>query len=69
MLSKILEKNLDEDTAARGGLFFIQVDQRKYMPANSVVAEKMAKEASDVAQSVCFVAMDGLVVFGKRLFK
>jgi hypothetical protein len=69
MLGEILEQNLDENTAARGGFFFIQVNQRKHMPTNCIVTEDVAKEASNVAQSVRFVAMDGLVVFGERLLK
>jgi hypothetical protein len=69
MLGEVLEKNLDENTAARGGFFFIQVNQRKHMPANSIITEDVAEEASNVAQSVCFVAMDGLVVFGEGLLK
>jgi hypothetical protein len=69
MLSKVLEKDLDEDTAARSCLLLIQVDQRKHMPAYSIIAKNMAKEASNVAQSVCFVAMDCLIIFGEGLFE
>jgi hypothetical protein len=69
MLGEVLEQNFDEDTAAGGCFFLVQMNQRKYMPADSIIAENMAKEASNVAQSVCFVAMDGLVIFGKCLLK
>lgn len=69
MLGEILEQNLDENTATRGGFFFIQMNQRKHMPPDSIVTKDMAKEPSNVAQSVCLIAMDGLVVFGEGFFK
>jgi hypothetical protein len=60
-----LEENLDEDTAAGCGLLFIEVNHRQDMPTNSIVADQVAKELCDVAEAVCFITMDGIIVFGK----
>lgn len=39
------------------------------VPANRVGAEHVPKETGDVPESVCFVAMDGIVVLRKGGFK
>lgn len=39
------------------------------MPANRVIANHMAEEAGNIAESVCLVAMDGVVVLGKCSFE
>ena len=49
VLGEILKENLDKNTAARGSFFLVQVDQRKHVPANTIVTKDMAKESSNVA--------------------
>lgn len=66
MFSQVLEQNLDEDTTARGSLFLVEVDHRQDVPSNGVVADEMSEEPCNVAQTVGFVAVDGVVVFGER---
>lgn len=39
------------------------------MPTNSVSAKHMAKEASDIPQTVGLVAMNGFIVFGEGGFE
>lgn len=65
VLSKVLEQNLDEDTAARGGFLFVEMNHRKNMPADGIVADHVSEETSDVTQTVCLVAVNRVVVFGK----
>lgn len=69
MLPQILEENLDENTTTRRRFFFVQVNDRHDMPADGVSAEHMTKEPRNVAQTVGFVAMNRVVVFGKRRLK
>lgn len=69
MLRHVLEQNLDENTAARGSLFLVQVDNGQDMPANCVAAQDMTKEASNVAEAVRLVPVNRLVVLGKRLLE
>jgi hypothetical protein len=59
---KILKKNLDEDSATRGGLVLIQVDNGHDMPSNGIGTEEMAEEACYVSKTIRFISMDGLVV-------
>jgi hypothetical protein len=66
VLCKILEQDLDEDTAAGGGFLFVKMDHREDMPANGIVADHMSEEARNVAQTIRLVTVDGIVVFGKR---
>jgi len=67
--NEVLEEDLDEDTATRCCFLLIEMHNRKNMPANSIGAEHMTEEASDISESVRFVAVDSIVVFHKRGFK
>lgn len=69
ILCKVLEQNFDEDTAAGCGFLFVEMNHRQDMPTDRVVADEMAKELGNVAQFVCFVTMDGIVVLGKGSLK
>lgn len=65
ILRKVLEQDLDEDTAAGCGLLFVEMNHGQDMPTNRVVADEVTEELGNVAQFVCFVTMDGIVVLGK----
>lgn len=39
------------------------------MPADGVVADHVSEETRDIAQAVCFVAMDSVIVVGKCSLK
>jgi hypothetical protein len=39
ILCQVLEEDLDEDTAAGGGLLFVKMDDRQNMPADGIVAD------------------------------
>lgn len=69
VLSEVLEEDLDEDTATGCRLLLIHVDDRHDMPANRVGADHVAEEASNVAESVCLVAVDCVVVLGECSFE
>lgn len=64
-LCQILKQNFNEDTTTRCSLFFIQVDHGKDVPPDSISTDQMAKESCDVAQSICFISMNRIVVFRK----
>jgi hypothetical protein len=66
---KILEEDLDEDTAAAGCFFFVEMDYGEDVPAYGVGAEHVAEEAGDVSETICFVAVDCIIVFGERCFE
>jgi hypothetical protein len=68
-LGEILKKNLDEDTTAGGGFLFIQMNDRQYVPSDGVGANEMTKKARNVSQSVSFVSMNGVIIFGKRILE
>jgi hypothetical protein len=65
VLCKILEENLDENTAAGGCFLLIHMNHRQNMPANGVIAKHMSKEACNVPQTVRLVAVNSVVVFGE----
>lgn len=69
VLSKILEQNLDENTAAGGGFLLVEMDHRKDMPADGIIADHVSKETSDIAQAICLVAVNRVVVFSKGSLK
>jgi hypothetical protein len=64
-----LEQDLDEDTATGSSFVFIQMNDRKHVPTDCIGSQQMAEEAGNVAQAVCLVPMDSIVVLGKRLFE
>lgn len=65
ILCEVLEQDFDEDTAAGCGLLFVEMNHRQDMPTNRIVANEVAEELGNVAQFVCFITMDGIVVLGK----
>jgi hypothetical protein len=64
-----LKQDLDEDTAARGGFLFVEMDYREHMPAKSICRQQMSEKASDVSKAIRLVAMDGVVVIGEGLLE
>jgi hypothetical protein len=69
MLSQVLEKDLDENTAARRCFLLVQVYDRHYVPANGVVADHMSEETRDIAQAIGFIPVNRIVVFRERRLK
>jgi hypothetical protein len=69
VLGEVLEQDLNEDAAAGRGFLFVEVNHRQDMPTKGIVAEQMSKEPRDVAETICFVAVNGVVVLGKRLLE
>lgn len=65
----MLEKDLDENTTARGRLFFVQMDDRQTVPAKGVDANHVAKEHGNVPQLVVLISMNCVVVLGKSLLE
>lgn len=65
ILCQILEQDLDENSATGRGLLFIDMDNRQDMPSDGVIAEHVPEEPGDVAQTICFIAVDGVVVLGE----
>jgi hypothetical protein len=68
-LCKILNQNLDEDTAGTGCVFLVEANDMENMPANRVRGQEMSKELGDDAKTVRFVPMDRLVVLGEHVLK
>ena len=68
-LDEVLEEDLDEDAAAGGRLVLVEVHHAQHVPGDGVAAEHVPEEAGDVAQPVGLVAVDRVVVIGKRLLK
>lgn len=69
ILCEVLEQDFDEDTAAGCGLLLIEMNHRQHMPTNGIVADEMTEELGNIAQFICFVTMDGIVVLGKGSLK
>ena len=69
MLLQLLEENLDKDTGTAGGVLLIHMDDLKAGPADTVGGNESAKESCNVAQSICLVSVDRVVVVAEGLFK
>lgn len=69
ILCEVLEQDFDEDTAAGCGLLLVEVNHRQHMPTNGIVADEMAEELGNIAQFICFVTVDGIVVLSKGSLK
>ena len=67
--SQVLEQDFDENTAARGGFIFIQMNYRKNVPSDCISTQQMSKETCDVSQSVGLVSVNCVVVLSKGLFE
>jgi hypothetical protein len=68
-LRKILDKDLDEDTARAGSVFLIQANDMKDLPPNRVGRQEVPEKLSDDSQAVRFVPMDRLVILGEHVLK
>lgn len=66
MLRKILKKDFNKDTTAGSRLLLVQMDNGENVPPDSIGAQHMAEEASNVTQAVRLVAMNGIVILGER---
>lgn len=62
LLLQLLKQDLDKDSRAAGGVLFIHVHDGQRCPADAVGRKQVAEEASNVAQSIGLVSMDGVVV-------
>jgi hypothetical protein len=68
-LRDFLEQQFDKDTGRRGGLIFIEMDDRDNLPSNGISSKKMAKELRNNSQLVGLVTMDCFVVFNKAILE
>ena len=66
---EVLKEDFDENTAAGGCFFFVEVDNREHMPADGVGADEVTEKAGDVTKAVGLVAMDCVIVVGKCIFE
>lgn len=69
MLLHLLEQNLDKDPRTAGCVFLIHVDNGQRGPADTVSREEVAKEPSNVSESIGLITMNGVVVVAKALFE
>lgn len=68
-LREILKENFNENATARSRFLLIQMNDRHDVPSNGIGANEMAKEARNVSQSVCFVSMDSVIIFGEGILE
>lgn len=69
LLLHLLKHDLDKDSRTACGIFLVHVDDRHGCPADTVSRKEVAKKPGNVSQSICLVAMDGIVVVTKTLRK
>ena len=67
--SHLVEHDLDEDTATRRRVLFSQFDAFHDAPRDRIGGEKVSEEASDIPETVCFVAVDSQVVVCESTLK
>ena len=68
-LRHFIEQDLDEDTGTRGRILFGEPDAVEDIPGDSVGRKEVTEEPRDIPETICLVAMDGLVVLAECLLK
>jgi len=66
-LGHLLEEDLDEDAARRGGLVLVEVNEAQHAPRQRVRVQQVRKDLGDVAQLVGLEAVDGRVLLAEAL--
>lgn len=68
-LREILKEDFDENTTARSRFLLIQMNDRHDVPSNGIGANEMTEKSRNVSQSVCFVSMDSVIIFGEGILE